>query len=186
MRERLRSRELAAVIGSAAILAPLTTIGITNESIQYDSTPAHSEDCDSTLWRRVHTRDRLKIIDTCIEVSGSIERMDAKRDGDIHIDLNLDKEFDWIRKDPRFENNNLQQNGNLVTEAVCAVPIEDIRVFIQFPCEGFSQDFDVEVGDHVTMVGAFVHDKTHNWLEVHPITSIEHFKEPDREITIFE
>ena len=179
MQERNRRRELGALFGSAVLAGSVAMPGMIKgqEEDQYVITPAHSEGCDKTLWNHIYSKDRLEIIDDCITVSGTIEEVEAQGDGDYHVLLNLDPEFSWIIEDPRFENNDREQGGNLVTEPICSSPIIDIRVLAQFPCLNFSQEFSLEEGRHVTMSGAFVLDQTHNWLEIHPVTSIEYTKD---------
>ena len=47
--------------------------------------------CDSTLWQHVYKAYRLKVIEQCKTVSGTIKLIRKEKDGDLHIQLKLDK-----------------------------------------------------------------------------------------------
>lgn len=178
-----RGKQILGIVGSALLSGAIATsgVGFSNEPDQGNSNfviPTSSSKCDNSLWSHVYDPERLQIIEDCITVSGIIKKIEKEKDGDEHVLVKPDPAFFQIRFDPRFQGNIDFQDGNLVTEPVCAVPIEDENVRKQGVCDNFSQHFDLEVGEHVEMTGSFVFDKNpeenHEWLEIHPITSIVH------------
>jgi hypothetical protein len=82
-------------------------------------------------------------------VTGSVEEVKFERyDGDVHIDLLLDQEYQEL-----LSRGNDQVGGALVVEI-----IPQDRGAVVVP----------EVGTHITVVGPFVEDTTHGWREIHP------------------
>jgi hypothetical protein len=47
--------------------------------------------CDLTLWKYVYRADRLKVIQQCKTVTGTINLIRQEKDGDLHIQLKLDE-----------------------------------------------------------------------------------------------
>ena len=177
-----KMKQLAGIAGSAFLSAAMIFSGAGSPSSSgsvRDSYPASAwGKCDPDLWEHVHGKDvdgvpgpdRLQIIKPCKTVAGIIEGIEAQEDGDYHVLLKPDPAHFDILLDPRFKGNIEFQDGNLVTEPICAVP--------KGVCGNFSQEFDIEVGQHVEMTGSYVLDKNEDhpedqqWLEIHPITSI--------------
>src|SRR5919197_140056 len=55
--------------------------------------PTSSDQCDQSLWDHVYIPSRLKVVDYCRSVSGTIESIRTERDGDFHIRVKLDPQF---------------------------------------------------------------------------------------------
>lgn len=180
-REKLinKKKGFAGVLGSAVIAGAFIMSGIGSQSNANSKRSIDSQNynisgqCDNTLWQHIYSPDRLEIIKPCITVSGTIENVEPEPDGDYHVLLKPDPTFFWIRLDPRFKNNIELQNGNLVTEPICANPITDRNIKKQGICDKFFQKFNLKVQQHVTMMGVYVFDTFHKWLEIHPITLIK-------------
>lgn len=123
--------------------------------------------CDASLWNHVYHPARLKVIEPCGLVSGTIDAVKPEKDGDYHIRLKLDQQYSSLAN----EKNKSGQGGDLVLEPVCehAVSQEDAIA----ACEGFLGSVSMpHVGDHVEVIGSYVLDQEHGWMEIHPVSSI--------------
>src|SRR2546423_302235 len=78
-------------------------------------------DCKAALWHHVYNPQRLKIIDSCITVTGIIEQSHAEDDGDQHLLLKPDKG----QKDLLNKRNIRKKMDDLVLEVVC---VNNIRL----------------------------------------------------------
>ena len=126
--------------------------------------------CDSSIWKYVYDRERLKVLDKCKVVTGIIEESSADVDGDQHMLLKLDKG----QKGLLTNKNNTKKSGNLVIEAVCINNIT--RKSAKGACKGYvNKIFLPKKGDHVRVTGSYVIDLHNGWAEIHPISSIEKF-----------
>ena len=148
--------------------ADLKSLQITSDKNQSVKT---SNNCDYNLWAHVYNPDRLKIIDTCKMVTGTITESNADDDGDQHMLLKLD---------PGEENlltpaNTVHKNGCLVIEAICVNNIS--RNKVGDACEGFLNNVDLpRLNQHVKVFGSYVIDSHNGWAEIHPISSIDLIK----------
>ncbi len=70
--------------------------------------------CDQSLWQYVYNPGRLRVLDPCISVSGSVEEVRKEADGDVHILFRLDQ-FESLLN----EKNVSRQYGALVLEPIC-------------------------------------------------------------------
>jgi len=95
----------------------------------------------------VYHPQRLRVRSRCRLVTGTVTQVRFEDfDGDVHIDLRPD--------DPRVVNKgNDQIGGNLVVEI-----IPQDRALVGVP----------QPGARVTVVGPWVEDSKHGWLEIHP------------------
>ncbi len=131
------------------------------------SATTSSSTCDDSLWSHVYHPARLRIIENCKTVKGTVEKIIKEADGDDHIRLRLDPDYsDLINK-----KNIDEQHGDLVLETICKNPITQVDAIE--PCSGFHQDLQVYAGEHVMVTRAYVLDTEHGWNEIHPITSID-------------
>src|ERR1700694_3713061 len=131
----------------------------------------NSADCDSSLWKYVYDRERLKVLDRCKVVTGIIEETNADPDGDQHMLLKLDKG----QKSLLTKKNDTKKGGDLVIEAVCINHITRTRA--KGACKGYVNKISLpSKGDHVRVTGSYVIDLHNGWAEIHPISSIEKLK----------
>ena len=138
--------------------------------------------CDANLWDHVYAgdpwqfktaKDRLKIIQDCITLTGTIKNAKAEPDGDFHITVDVDPEF----KNLLNEKNTSGQRGFLVVEPVCSNRVTQPDTLKEGVCKGFSQSIYQKnmKGKRVRITGAYVTDMEHGWNEIHPVTSIALF-----------
>lgn len=132
----------------------------------HGDTSAHglpAAECDEGLWNHVYRPKRLEVKQQCISVSGFIVRKKAELDGDYHIQLKLDPQYEYLLNDA----NRKHQNGNLVVELICerkAWP-KDARS----ACANWARHTEIPpLGTHVIATGSYVLDTSHGWTEIHP------------------
>lgn len=124
--------------------------------------------CDETIWKHVYNPSRLKVLDKCKTVTGTITERHAEDDGDEHFLLKLDPGQETLLK----KNNLTKKDGNLVIEAVCINNIG--RKKAKGACNGYVNHVVLpKVGDHVRVTGSYVLDSHNGWAEIHPITKVE-------------
>ena len=134
--------------------------------------PARSNsNCDINIWDHVYNPSRLRILDTCKQVTGTIVESNADDDGDQHLLLKLDPG----QKELLTETNMQKKGGNLVIEAICVNNISKKKV--GSACDGYINNVDVpKLGDHVAVTGSYVIDTHNGWAEIHPISKIDNIK----------
>ena len=120
--------------------------------------------------------DRLEVLQTCARFTGVVTRVVREQDGDVHL---------LIRLDPEERNlvnavNLRQVGGDLVAEIV---PADRLGCIVgqrlgrapggedEGTCSGADLVLPA-VGAHVEVVGPYVRDLNHGWLEVHPVWSL--------------
>lgn len=126
-----------------------------------------STQCDKRLWDAVYNPRRLKIQNPCIAVTGTIVHKRSEEDGDYHIEVRLDEAYAFLLNDRNLKHS----HGNLVVETICAHPSQhkDVPALCNHP----HPKVDVpRKGTHVRIVGSYVLDNLHKWMEIHPATSI--------------
>jgi hypothetical protein len=113
----------------------------------------------------VYHPSRLKVLQSCIHVTGIVAAIHIENDGDRHLQVTLDPQFqDLLRPANRFEDN------RLVVEPVCvSLPLQpdamDTCVADADPLQALPQ-----VGQHVWMEGRYALDLEHgSWAELHPL-----------------
>lgn len=132
--------------------------------------------CDDGLWQHVYAgrfqspKDRLRVIQPCITVTGTIASASKETDGDFHVRLAVDPQFRNLLNARNISG----QHGHLVLEPVCENAVTQPDTIRERVCEGFSQDVFTRdmIGRHVAVTGAFVTDMEHGWNEIHPVSSI--------------
>jgi preprotein translocase subunit YajC len=128
-------------------------------------------DCDSGLWEHVYNKKRLKVIEECKIVTGTILRSKKEEDGDLHIQLKPDAGQESLLNDKNYE----IQKGALVVEPICINEV--IQKNAKLPCQGYINNvFIPGRGDHVSVKGSYVQDMEHGWMEIHPVTEIKLLK----------
>lgn len=138
----------------------------TSGSKSPSSTPAAL--CDQSLWNHVYHPDRLQVVNPCVSVTGTIEKINTEKDGDFHIRLKLDPEYSGMIN----KSNVAYQRGDLVVETICQQKVTQSDAVAA--CSNFHQDIKVpRVGTHVRVTGPHVLDRQHfDWAEIHPATAI--------------
>ena len=131
---------------AALLLLPLVLAGCTLRR----SSPPPSPYCrGGKPLAGVYHPHRLKVKSGCRVASGVVERVKFEEyDGDVHILLRLDGDSDEL-----VSHGNDRVGGALVVEVI---PQDRSRVAV--PAEG----------QRVTVVGPWVDDLEHGWLEIHP------------------
>jgi hypothetical protein len=123
--------------------------------------------CDDMLWNYVYNAYRLQVIEQCKKVTGVVVKSRTEPDGDLHIQLRLDKGYELLLVNTNYD----KQNGCLVIEPVCVTEVT------QYSALGICDDFVNTVylpkfGEHVEVTGSYVIDTKHGWAEIHPVTKI--------------
>lgn len=122
--------------------------------------------CDGALWDHVYHAQRLRVMEACKTVEGTIVALRKEADGDLHIRLDVDD------KTLLNERNYSGQHGDLVIEPVCVKDVTQADAVAA--CSGFVSSVLIpQAGDRVRVTGAYVTDLEHGWNEIHPVTMIE-------------
>ena len=117
-----------------------------------------------SLWQHVYNPDRLEVRKLCAAVTGVISSKVNEHDGDVHIRLKLDSQFENLLNDGK----RVHQGGNLVVEPICDHEVTQADAVAA--CENFHPMIPrFKSGTRVMVVGSYVHDKEHGWMEIHPI-----------------
>jgi hypothetical protein len=121
----------------------------------------------------VYHPTRLKIVDPCASVYGTVMSVRHEDDGDAHFDLAVDASL--------VNSYNVSaQHGWLVVELVPAdepgctpgqPPRPATGSYDYGTCSGANLSAP-HVGDRVTVTGPYVIDLHHGWMEIHPVWSI--------------
>jgi len=124
------------------------------------------ENCDARLWKHVHEKERLHVVEECTAVEGRVVSLDRASDGDLHITL------DPVHKSVLNLVNVMHAHGELVVEVICEHAPADAGD--KGACGDFHPRITIpNVGDRVRVTGAYVTDRDNGWNEVHPVTGIE-------------
>lgn len=125
--------------------------------------------CDASLWDHVYRKQRLRVVEKCILVTGTIHHIKQEADGDDHIQLKLDPAYAALLNSL----NHSAQAGTLVAEPICQNVATRANAIAA--CRDFRSRVVVPAqGAHVRVLGSYVLDAAakHGWMEIHPVTSI--------------
>lgn len=128
-----------------------------------------SNQCDQSLWNHVWTPERLRVFSPCITATGTIESIEKQTDGDFHVGLRPDPQFEGLLNSASMKG----MSGNVNVEPICMQ--EKIKESeAKDACGNFFQNISIPPeGSHVRVTGAFVIDEgAGGWTEIHPVTSI--------------
>jgi hypothetical protein len=103
--------------------------------------------------------ERLVTLRSSITATGTIEHIAHEKDGDLHIRLRLDSIQPYCDTTLTNARNASGQHGCLVVEITPEHPLPRPAI-----------------GAHVKITGAWVLDKHHGWLEIHPALQIGEIK----------
>ena len=116
----------------------------------------------------VYNPDRLQLVSACIRASGIVYALRSEADGDYHVILHLDSAYSNLTNAA----NDQYQNGDLVVEIICALPITQQDAVSA--CQNYANHITVPgVGQHIIVSGPYVLDNDHSgWAEIHPVYSL--------------
>lgn len=125
--------------------------------------------CNQSLRNHVYNPKRLQIINRCIIVTGIVDAIKKpEADGDYHILLKLDPQYANLINSANIQG----QNGDLVLEPICQNRVTQSDAISS--CANFSYYVLIpSIGSHVQVIGSYVNDTVHGWMEIHPVTSIK-------------
>lgn len=116
----------------------------------------------------VYHPDRLHVVEQCKVVTGMVDLVRSEKDGDYHIRLRLDPGQGQLTN----ARNDEKQDGDLVVEPICEHSVSQADAVDA--CEGFSGGVPrPRKGMHIRVIGPYVLDAEHGWMEIHPAVSIE-------------
>jgi hypothetical protein len=159
------------------------TVGITAFARVGFSQPAAAPVCNEALWKHVYAgdpdrfqspKDRLRIIEPCITVTGKIFSIKFEADGDRHVRVTVDKQYKSLLN----KMNRSGQKGKLVIEPVCQrIPTQQDTID-EGVCKNYRQKIKIpKKGTRVRITGVLIEDMEHHWIELHPVTSVKVLKQ---------
>lgn len=119
---------------------------------------------------------RLQVVSACATVSGTVRAVRREGDGDVHFNLELDKQFEGMLTSGNYD----YQTGRLVVEIVPADGTSCVKGEPPRPAEG-TYNYGVCTGARVTtpslgarvyVTGPYALDRVHGWAEIHPAWSV--------------
>jgi hypothetical protein len=120
--------------------------------------------CRASLWHHVYHPDRFTTIEACFAVTGVIEDWRLEKDGDLHILLRLDRGQASLLNGK----NKSDQEGCLVVEPICERNVTQPDAISA--CKGAFRVKIPQKGSHVQVIGTYVRDEQHGWMEIHPVS----------------
>ncbi len=140
------------------------------------TSPLAQLQCNQDIWKFVYHPQRLKVIEPCKRITGTLVNYVMEADGDFHGRIDV--------QDKTLINNDnvIGQHGYLVIEGICQGKITQADA--KDPCQGYTTPkFNLKplLGKKVEVIGSYIQDKEHNkgsggWLEIHPVLSIQEIK----------
>jgi hypothetical protein len=140
----------------------------TGENINNLLSSISSNQCDQSLWNHVWSPERLRVVSPCVTAVGTIESLEKQTDGDFHIGLKPDPQYEFLLNSASMKG----MGGNVNVEPICMQ--EKIKESeAKNTCGDFFQNISIPpIGSHVRVTGAFVIDEgAGGWTEIHPVTS---------------
>ena len=144
---------------------------------RYGQTPAAFSTCrGGDPLANVYHPDRLVVQNACTTVTGVVDSITTEDDGDVHINVKLDPAYSNLLNDKNISG----EHGDLVTEIV---PADELGCTPGQPPKPAHDTYDYgyctganlqtpQVGASVEVVGPYVLDTAHGWMEIHPIWGI--------------
>jgi hypothetical protein len=133
----------------------------------------------------VYLSSRLKLVDRCITVTGTVDCLKAEPDGDVHIRLRLDSQYARLLLPANSLQVCVDQPGpHLVVEIIPQHP-EGVFRTNNADAGGFITPATPKPGDHIVVTGPYVVDTNvlhrvlyqgrpaENWAEIHPAWGIK-------------
>ena len=110
------------------------------EEMSVGAKAAAASGCNAELWDHVYRKTRLRIVEGCIAVTGTIRHIKRETDGDDHIQLAVDPEFAKLLN----ERNRTAQGDTLILEPICQGPVTQADA--EAACHDFHSPVDVPNG----------------------------------------
>ena len=160
-------------MGRSAALAFLVLISVgcgdraPKEAPSSSATIGVASTCEPTDQDRyVYRPARLQMLMPCIRIAGTIVSSTVEADGDVHINVRLDPDYEGV-----LTTENREEQGNLIVEPVCQFPAVQAEAIRVCASDGDPlHDGLPAVGAHVFMEGRYVLDlQHHGWAELHPL-----------------
>lgn len=123
----------------------------------------------------VYNPDRLSVQAQCLKVSGEVLAKVQEEDGDFHIRVLLDPQYQNLltpANQNQCANNDqgVRTCGLLVVEPVCVNPVSQQDAISTCASDPDPLTNLPNVGQHVWMEGRYVFDMDHGgWAELHPL-----------------
>src|SRR5262245_27225189 len=174
---KVRVRTGAALVLCLAVTLARPQIGTSNasqtasavtEEMRTAARTSAASGCNAGLWEHVYRRTRLRIVASCIAVTGTIRHIRGEPDGDRHIQLAVNPEFSKL-----LNKVNKSSVGNtLILEPICQLPVTQADA--NAACHNFHSAVLIpKAGTKVRVVGSYVLDTARGWMEIHPVSSIQ-------------
>lgn len=136
--------------------------------------PAPGALCDPKFERYTYHPARLHRLANCVTVTGVIVRIKLEADGDAHIQVKLDPQYQNLMNAANRDPNNAITRGYFIVEPDCiAGPVTQADA--KGPCAtavappGYSL---LRTGAHLQISGPWVLDADHGHNEVHPVERV--------------
>jgi len=133
----------------------------------------------------VYLSGRLKLVERCTTVAGIVDCLKAEPDGDVHIRLRLDPQYQQLLRPANSLQTCANQPGpHLVVEIIPQHP-EGLFRTNDADAGGFITPATPRPGDHIMVTGPYVIDTNvlhrvlyqgraaENWAEIHPAWAIK-------------
>lgn len=134
----------------------------------------------------VYLPGRLQLLDRCMTVSGTVDCLKVEPDGDVHVRLRLDPQFERLLKPANALQTCTDQPGpHLVVEIIPQHPQGVLFRTNNADGGGFIDPRTPAPGDHVIVTGPYVIDTNslhrvlyqgraaENWAEIHPAWAVK-------------
>jgi hypothetical protein len=107
----------------------------------------------------------------CKTVTGTVQRVKVEPDGDTHVRLRLDKQYQGLLTRQNYQ----KQAGDLVVEDTCQNNPKGLReLFATLTCRNYRSKFpNPTVGKRYEITGNYVIDDWHgSWAELHGLSEL--------------
>lgn len=157
----MRLAVLLWLVGMAAGCGSAPTAALTASTPGATCTPTDQD-------QYVYDPTRLKVLQTCIRVTGTVDGVSVAPDGDTNISLRLDPPYQHLLTPGNEEGD---ERGDLGIEAVCTVsPLDPIVMALCASDRDPYAQPAPRMGAHVWMEGRYVLDLDHgSHAELHPL-----------------
>jgi hypothetical protein len=148
-----RHRTSTVAIASAVLIFLGTGLAIAADEDPPTAQPPHACPLAGDVLAGVYHPGRLEVLNPCTRADGRIVLVKPEADGDLHLLVNLDPSY-----------TRLLDSGN-------ATKLHDDLVVELMPRDAGHVSAP-QVGQSVSVLGAWSHDRWHDWNEIHPVWSV--------------